>query len=145
MWIFGKHQSAIIDRLQTEVGGAAFASKMLKGSRPTEESASVAVVDVSELLQPKKKSKKAASKAKASGKRTAVSDTMENAEELMADAALHPQAVLSRRSLDGPDQCCRPRHRHHHHHGNDAHGFVDKNFDSKLFIPSWFGSTSNPT
>ncbi|OLP77790.1 Glyceraldehyde-3-phosphate dehydrogenase 3, cytosolic [Symbiodinium microadriaticum] len=66
---------------------------MLKGSRPTEESASVAVVDVSELLQPKKKSKKAASKAKASGKRTAVSDTMENAEELMADGKLTGMAL----------------------------------------------------
>ncbi|CAE7240553.1 unnamed protein product, partial [Symbiodinium sp. CCMP2456] len=88
-WIFAKHQPAIIDRLKAEIGGAAFASKILKGSRrPIEEGTSEAVVDVSELLQPKKKSKKASSskaKAKASGKRNAVSDTKENAEELTAD------------------------------------------------------------
>ncbi|CAE7543232.1 TDH1, partial [Symbiodinium necroappetens] len=82
------------------VGGAAFASKILKGSRPTEESASVAVVDVWELLQPKKKSKKAASKAKASGKRTAVSDAMENAEELMADVAEAEGCLRKRCWLD---------------------------------------------
>ena len=103
-WILAKHQPAVIDRLKTEIGGAAFASKILKGSRPTVAGASASdgVVDVSELLQPKKKSKKSSTKAKAksSGKKTGVADARENPDDLTADVAEAEGCIRKRLWLD---------------------------------------------
>ena len=103
-WIFAKHQPAVIDRLKTEIGGAAFASKILKGSRPTVAGASASdgIVDVSELLQPKKKSKKSSTKAKAksSGKKTGVADARANPDDLTADVAEAEGCIRKRLWLD---------------------------------------------
>eukprot|EP00439_Symbiodinium_sp_Y106_P067368 s3547_g11.t1 len=84
-WIFAKHQPAVIDRLKTEIGGAAFASKILKGSRPTVAGASASdgIVD-----------------AKSSGKKTGVADARANPDDLTADVAEAEGCIRKRLWLD---------------------------------------------
>ena len=59
---FPKQASKEIERLRTEIGGAAFASKIFKPEKSKKSKADESVVALSDLLQPPKKKQRAAPK-----------------------------------------------------------------------------------
>ena len=89
-WIFTKHLPGVIERMRTEIGGGTFAAKIFKPSSSASASnkaPDAEVMDVTELLVPKKK-KKATPKSKAKGKAKAVGtqgDDQENVDGVLAD------------------------------------------------------------
>ena len=87
-WIFTKHMPSLIERLRTELGGATFAAKIFKtsSSAAVNKDTDNEVVDVTDLLVPKKK-KRSNPKAKAKGKAKAATadDDKENPDEVLAD------------------------------------------------------------
>ena len=87
-WVFTRHMPSLIERLRTELGGATFAAKIFKtsSSAAVNKDTDNEVVDVTDLLVPKKK-KRTNPKAKAKGKAKAAAqaDDEENPDEVLAD------------------------------------------------------------
>ena len=85
---FPKQASKEIERLRTEIGGAAFASKIFKPEKSKKSKADESVVALSDLLQPPKKKQRAAPKA---GKKAAAkakpgdNSQQESTTDIMAD------------------------------------------------------------
>ena len=91
-WMFTKHLPAVVDRLKTEIGGAPFVAKIFQATadRSNAKSTDSAVVDVNDLLVPKKKKQRATSKAKSKAKaKAAAANTDEIEDDITADV---PQA-----------------------------------------------------
>lgn len=85
---FHKHMPAVIDRLRTEIDGATFTSKVLRGKKrkaaESEGEEAEKPVIAAEILAPKKRAKKAA-KRKAAPK--SASENQEQEDAVMADVA----------------------------------------------------------